>query len=164
MKTLTLVRHAKSSWEHTGLADRERPLSSRGKRDAPLMGQRLAAAGVRPSLIISSPALRAWSTAKKVARELGYPREFLQRESALYLATLYGLLDVVAKQDAGFNHLMLVGHNPGLTDFTNFLSPGLTDNLPTTGVVSVNIDIADWELHGRPETDLLLYDFPKNNA
>jgi phosphohistidine phosphatase len=164
MKTLTLVRHAKSSWKHRGLADRERPLSTRGKRDAPEMGQRLAAAGVRPSLIISSPAVRAWSTAKKVAKELNYPREFLQREDDLYLATLYGLLDVVARQDTGFNNLMLVGHNPGLTDFANFLSPGLTDNVPTAGVVSVGIDIEDWELHGRPATELLLYDFPKKDA
>lgn len=164
MKTLTLVRHAKSSWKDTGLSDRERPLSGRGKRDAPAMGKRLAAAGVRPSLIVSSPALRAWSTAKRIARELGYPREFLQRDIELYLATLDGLLAVVARQDTGFNHLMLVGHNPGLTDFANFLSPGLTGNVPTTGVVSVGIDIADWNLHGRPETQLLLYDFPKRNA
>jgi phosphohistidine phosphatase len=164
MKTLTLVRHAKSSWKHPGLHDRERPLSGRGKRDAPVMGQRLAAAGVRPSLIISSPAVRAWSTAKRIARELGYPTEFLQRENGLYLAELDEFLDIVAAQDNGFNNLMVVGHNPGLTEFANFLSPGLTDNVPTAGVVSVGIDIEDWNLHGHPSTELLLYDYPKRNA
>ncbi|MDH3806604.1 MAG: histidine phosphatase family protein, partial [Gammaproteobacteria bacterium] len=64
MKTLTLVRHAKSSWKDSGLSDRERPLNKRGERDAPVMGKRAAAAGLRPSQIISSPAVRAWTTAK----------------------------------------------------------------------------------------------------
>ena len=161
MKTLTLVRHAKSSWKDASLRDRERPLNKRGNRDAPVMAQRIAAAGIRPSLIISSPAVRAWTTAKVVAKELGYPREFLQKEDDLYLASLDSLLDVVAAQEAGFNNLMLFGHNPGLTDFANYLSPGLTNNVPTTGVVCVNFDCDDWSLYDRPNTDLILYDYPK---
>ena len=161
MKTLTLVRHAKSSWKDASLRDRERPLNKRGQRDAPVMGQRIAAAGIRPSLIISSPAVRAWTTAKVVANELGYPREFLQKEDDLYLASLDSLLDVVAAQEAGFNNLMLFGHNPGLTDFANYLSPGLTNNVPTSGVVCVNFDRDDWSLYERPKTDLILYDYPK---
>ena len=92
MKSLTIVRHAKSSWEERGLSDRERPLNKRGNRDAPIMGQRVAAAGIRPSQIISSPAVRAWATAKAFARELNYPVEFLQREHGLYLASLDNLL------------------------------------------------------------------------
>ena len=79
MKLLTIVRHAKSSWKDTSLRDRDRPLNKRGKRDAPEMGRRIAAAGIRPSLIVSSPATRAWTTAKVIANEIGYPREFLQR-------------------------------------------------------------------------------------
>ena len=79
MKTLTLVRHAKSSWEDRGLSDRERPLNKRGEHDAPLMARYVAEAGVRPSQIISSPAVRAWTTSSIFARELGYPVEFLQR-------------------------------------------------------------------------------------
>ena len=100
MKTLTLVRHAKSSWEHPELDDRDRPLNKRGERDAPIMGQRIAAAGIRPSLIIASPATRAWSTAKIIANEIGYPREFLQREIKLYHASLDTMLDVLVAQDA----------------------------------------------------------------
>ncbi|MDH3533504.1 MAG: histidine phosphatase family protein [Gammaproteobacteria bacterium] len=164
MKTLTLVRHAKSSWKNTGLRDRDRPLNKRGERDAPMMGKRIVEAGIRPSLIISSPAVRAWSTAKVIAREIGYPAEFLQREDELYLASLDSLLDVVAAQEAGFHNLMLVGHNPGLTDFANFLSPGLTGNVPTAGVVSVSIDRDDWLLYERPATELIYYDFPKNKS
>ena len=161
MKTLTLVRHAKSSWKHTGISDRERPLNARGKRDAPDMGARIQRHGIRPSLIVSSPAKRAWQTARIVAREIDYPLEFLQREESLYLASLDQLLDVVASQDNGFNHLMVVGHNPGLTDFANFLSSGLTNNLQTAAVVSVEMDRDDWMLYERPKTRLLIYDYPK---
>jgi len=163
MKTLTLVRHAKSSWKDRGLSDRERPLNNRGKHDAPLMGRFVAEADVRPSQIISSPAVRAWTTARIFAAELGYPVEFLQREDGLYLASLDNLLDVIATQDAGFSNLMLFAHNPGLTDFANYLVPGLTSNLPTSGVVTVNLDTDDWMLYDRPQTELVLYDYPKKH-
>ncbi len=161
MKTLTLVRHAKSSWEHRDLSDRERPLNKRGERDAPKMGKRIAAHGIRPSLIVSSPAKRAWKTAKIIAKEIGYPLEFLQREDGLYLASVSEILDIIVAQEVGFNSLMIVGHNPGMTEFANFLSPGLTNNLPTAGVVSVDIDQDDWSLYERPPTELKVHDYPK---
>ena len=164
MKTLTLVRHAKSSWDDSSLSDRDRGLNARGKRDAPVMGERIAAAGVRPSMIITSPAVRAWTTAKIIAQEIGYPIEFLQRENDLYLASLDTLLDVVVAQENEFNNLMIVGHNPGLTDFANFLSPGLTSNLPTAGVVSVSLNVEDWKLYERPATELLIFDYPKKQS
>ena len=161
MKTLTIVRHAKSSWKDPHLSDRERPLNKRGERDAPVMGQRIAAAGIRPSLILSSPAVRAWTTAKVIAAQINYPREFLQQERRLYMAGVSDMLDVIVAQDEGFNSLMLVAHNPGLTDFANFLVPGLTNNLPTAGVVSVNIDQDSWSLYERPKTELIFHDWPK---
>ena len=161
MKILTLVRHAKSSWKDASLRDRERPLNKRGQRDAPIMGKRLHEHGIRPSLIVSSPANRAWTTAKIFAKELSYPVEFLQRDDNLYLASVDRILDVIVSQDEGFNSLMIVGHNPGFTDFANFLSPGLTHNLPTAGVVSVSIDQDHWNLYEQPETELLVHDWPK---
>ena len=164
MKILTIVRHAKSSWKDSSLADDKRPLNRRGERDAPEMGRRIQEHGIRPSLIVSSPANRAWTTAKVVAEAINYPREFLQKEDRLYLASLDDILDVVVAQDNGFNNLMVVGHNPGLTDFANFLVPGLTNNLPTAGVVSVQIDQDDWSLYERPETELLVHDWPKKTA
>ena len=163
MKTLTIVRHAKSSWKDSGLHDRDRPLNKRGKRDAPEMGRRIQAHGIRPSLIVSSPAKRAWTTAKAVAEAINYPREFLHKEDALYLASLDTILDVIMAQDNGFNNLMLFGHNPGFTDMANFLVPGLTNNLPTAGVVSVEIDQDDWNLYERPKTRLVVHDWPKKN-
>jgi len=163
MKTLTIVRHAKSSWSDPRLRDRERPLNRRGERDAPVMGKRIADAGIRPSLIVSSPATRAWTTARVIAKQLSYPTEFLQRENQLYLASVNDLLDIVVAQDDGFNSLIIVGHNPGLTDFVNFLSPGLTNNLPTTGVVAVNIDQDHWKLREQPRIELLMHDYPKKD-
>ncbi len=164
MKTLTIVRHAKSSWKDHTLRDRDRPLNQRGERDAPIMGSRIAAAGIRPSLILSSPAKRAWTTAKTIAHEINYPTEFLQREDDLYLASVNRILDVLVAQDSGFNSIMLFGHNPGLTDFANYLVPGLTDNLPTSGVVAVTFEQDDWSLYDLPQTTLALYDYPKNPA
>jgi phosphohistidine phosphatase len=125
------------------------------------MGKRIVEHGIRPSLIISSPAVRAWTTARIIANEIGYPAEFLQRENSLYLASLDELLDAVVAQDNGFNSLMLVAHNPGLTDFANFLVPGLTHNLPTSGVVCVEIDGDDWSLYRQPDAKLIAYDYPK---
>ena len=164
MKILTIVRHAKSSWSDASLTDAKRPLNRRGKHDAPMMGERINDHGIRPSLIVSSPATRAWSTAKIIAEAINYPREFLQKEKSLYLASLDRILDVVVAQDNGFNNLMIVGHNPGLTDFVNFLVPGLTSNLPTAGVVSVEIEQDDWSLYERPATKLLVHDWPKKAA
>jgi phosphohistidine phosphatase len=164
MKTLTIVRHAKSSWEDTNLRDRERPLNKRGKRDAPEMGRRIQEAGIRPSLILASPAVRAWKTAKAIADAINYPREFLQKEEALYLASVDRILDVIVAQDNNFNNLLIVGHNPGFTEFANFLVPGLTHNLPTAGVVSVEIEQDDWSLYESPAAKLILHDWPKKHG
>jgi phosphohistidine phosphatase len=162
MKTLTVVRHAKSSWKDAGLADRDRPLNARGEHDAPMMGARLAASEIRPSLIISSPAVRAWTTARIIAAEIGYPREFLQRDDRLYLAGVRDIMGVLAEQDPGFNSVVIVGHNPGLTEFVNRLVPGLTSNLPTCGMVAVSLDSDDWDLSFMPACQLIFYDYPKH--
>jgi phosphohistidine phosphatase len=162
MKTLTLFRHAKSSWAEPGLADHDRPLNDRGEHDAPLMAKRLVDAGIRPSLILSSTATRAWTTAKIVAREIGYPAEFLQRDPALYLASRKALLDVISRQENGFNNIVLIGHNPGLTDLAELLVPCVTDNLPTSGFLSVNIDIEDWSIGSSNVVTLHSYDYPKH--
>jgi phosphohistidine phosphatase len=162
MKTLTILRHLKSSWKDKDLPDIERPLNRRGKEDAPVMATRIREAGIRPSLILSSPAHRAWTTAKVIAREISYPAEFLQREAELYLADVDTLLEVLERQDNKFNSIMIVGHNPGLTEFANYLRPNLTDNIPTGGVVSLNIETDDWNLRDRAPAELLVFDYPKN--
>jgi phosphohistidine phosphatase len=162
MKTLTILRHGKSSWSKTGLPDQERPLNPRGERDAPVMAERINDAGIRPSLIMSSPAVRAWATAKIVAKAISYPIEFLHREDVLYLASLGTLLDLFLRQDNAFNSVMVVGHNPGLTEFANYLLPDVSDNIPTCGLVALNIDTDNWDLRERKQAELILYDYPKN--
>lgn len=162
MKTLTILRHAKSSWSKAGLPDEERPLNPRGEKDAPVMAARINEAGIRPSLIMSSPAVRTWATAKIVARAISYPIEFLHREDALYLASLETLLDLFLWQDNAFNSVMVVGHNPGLTELANYLLPGVTDNIPTCGLLALNIDTDDWDLRQRKQAELIVYDYPKN--
>ena len=164
MRILTLLRHAKSSWDDPGLGDHERPLNRRGERDAPKMGKRIGAAGIRPSLIVSSPAVRAWTTAKLVAREISYPMEFLQRDEDLYHAGLDTLLDVVARQDVGFNSIMIVGHNPGFTSFANYLSPGLTGNLQTCGIVSVSVESETWDVRNIVPADVVFHDWPRKRG
>ena len=161
MKTFTLLRHAKSSWDNSSLVDFDRPLNARGKKNAPVMAKRLKTAGIRPSLILSSPAKRAWSTAKIIAKEISYPIEFLQRDRDLYHAEAGRLLDVIATQDEGFKSILLVAHNPGLTDLANELVPGLTSNLPTCGFVSVLVDVDTWDLRGRRSAKLMEYNYPK---
>jgi len=161
MKTITLLRHAKSSWDDTTLVDFDRPLNDRGRKNSPEMAQRLRSAGIRPSLILSSPAKRAWSTARIFAREISYPIEFLQRDRDLYHASLKQLFDVIAIQDEGFNSILVVGHNPGLTDLANELVPGLTTNLPTAAFVAALVDTDTWDLRGRRSADLIEYNYPK---
>jgi phosphohistidine phosphatase len=164
MKTLTILRHAKSSWKDYSLSDHDRPLNKRGERDAPFMAARIQQAGIRPSLILCSPAARAWTTAKIIAKKISYPSEFLQRDERLFHAGVRRIIDVLSEQDVGFNSIMIVGHNPGFTDFANYLVPGLTNNIPTCGVVSVIIDTDDWSLKAGKKVELVTYDYPKNKS
>lgn len=129
-----------------------------------MMAARIKDAGIRPSLILSSSAARAWATAKAVATEIAYPLEFLQRESDLYLAGVPALLKVIGSQDNGFNSIMIVGHNPGLTELANHFVPGVTTNLPTCGLISVNIDSDDWDVTNASNIELIVYDYPKKHT
>ena len=160
-RQLTLIRHAKSSWDDAGIKDRDRPLNERGERDAPLMGRRLLARGARPTLILTSPAVRARRTAQIIAREIGYPQEFLQREDDLYLASPDEIVTVIARQDSSFRDLIVCGHNPGLTELANRLTGAGIDNIPTTGVVVIGLDLKSWADLDGAEGELLLFDFPR---
>jgi len=163
MKRLSLVRHAKSSWAAPASPDHDRELADRGHRDLRIMGRRLSARKARPSLIISSSAHRAAATARAIASALGYPGEFLQLDSRLYLAPPEDILAVVAEQDKAVSDLMLFGHNPGLTDLINHLLPDLRlDNLPTTGVVAIDFATDDWTSISRRNATLAYYDYPKH--
>lgn len=160
-RRLTLMRHAKSSWKDADLDDHDRPLNTRGKHDAPIMGQRLLARGARPSLIMTSTAKRARATAKAIADEINYPREFLQSESDLYLAGPAQILAVLGKQDDQFHDVLLVAHNPGLTDLLVQLAGVRIDNVPTAGIACLEAQLGNWADAAKATWNLVYFDSPK---
>lgn len=161
---LTLVRHAKSSWKDADLPDFERPLAGRGKKDAPMMGKRLAEKGVKPDLIVTSPAKRAKKTARLLAEELGVSISSVKEEPEVYEAGVTVLLAVVRDFPDDVHHAMLVGHNPGLTELANLFLPEPLDDLPTAAAVSLLFPCHKWKEVESGEAKLLDYDFPKKGA
>ena len=163
-KLLYLVRHAKSSWSDPSLSDRDRPLNKRGRRSAPDMGRRLAAQDHLPELIVSSPARRAFSTARKIAKELGYERSEIMTDESLYFSGTGGMLEFLENLDDGYQKVMIVGHNPAMTTLLNILSGSSIDNMPTCAVAVIDYPMASWSELRSAEGQLLAYDFPKNPA
>lgn len=153
MKSLLLLRHAKSSWKDHGLGDHDRPLKKRGKRDAPRMGQLLAAQGLVPDLIVTSSAERARATAAAAAEAAGHRGE-VRVEPRLYLAEpdlILALLRAVPNQ---VSRLLIVGHNPGLESLCTRLT-GEAVRLPTGALAHLELPRDRWEdLAARPEARL----------
>ena len=163
MKTLYLMRHAKSSWSFDDLSDRERPLNDRGRDDAPAMGQALAKRQPALDLIVSSPAVRALSTAALVARELDYPSANIKVEADIYEADLDTLLAVVRALPDTASNVLLTGHNPTVTDLGNYLLPtsGLTTEMPTAGVLCLRFHTDTWAEVGPGNAEFHFFDYPK---
>ena len=163
MKKLTLVRHSKSDWSLPGQQDRDRALNKRGQRDAPEMARRLRARKLKPDVILSSPAVRALATATIMARELKVAASIVRQDERLYLAGPADMLTVIRELGGGARHLMVFGHNPGITDFANRLSAGdRIDNMPTSAVFTATFAIQDWsELDWGSGQDAE-FDYPKN--
>lgn len=164
MKELILVRHAKSSWKDPTLSDHDRPLNKRGKRDAPEMGERLAASGYDPDLIVSSSAVRALDTARTIAGKLGYPRERIAVEERLFHAGVAELLHVIRGVDDPVDILMLFGHNPGLTDLANHIGSREILNIPTCAVLHLRFQADTWSTVGDVPGEEVRYDYPKRAA
>jgi phosphohistidine phosphatase len=165
MKTLYVIRHAKSSWEDEELSDFDRPLNDRGKRDAPRMGKRLKEKNVTPDLMITSPAKRALSTCKRIAEILNYPKDKIKTKNSLYHADEEKILKVVHDLSDKHNVVLLFGHNPGLTDFVNALSNDskhMIDNVPTCGIACFKAEIDRWADLEFGKADLTFFDYPKS--
>ena len=161
MKTLVIVRHAKSSWENPGLSDHERPLNKRGMRDAPFMGARLAEWGPPVDRIISSSAVRALTTAEFFMEEIGLPWDEIVVEEALYHASAEDMLDLIQEQEDYLDGVMLFGHNPGMTHLVNIISDLDLGNLSTCGIVVLQFDVDDWLEVGETEAVTAEIDIPK---
>jgi phosphohistidine phosphatase len=143
-RRLILLRHAKSSWDDSSQRDFDRPLNKRGLRDAPRMGQLLLEQQINPGVIISSDANRAQSTARLVATELDYPFDDIRMNHALYLSSAATILDVLDSVAAKDSDVMLIAHNPGLTELANRLSDARIDDLPTCSVFIATQAAESW--------------------
>jgi len=160
MKQLLIVRHAKSSREEPDLDDHDRPLNKRGQRDAPRMGRLLRDEGLVPECIISSTALRARTTAERMARSCGYDKK-LRLTRWLYLADTGECLRLLRETSPEYGSLMLVGHNPGLEELVEHLS-GRAASMPTAAVAQISLPIERWaDLDDKVRGELLHVWSPK---
>lgn len=162
MKTLYLLRHAKSSWSFDELSDQERPLNDRGRADAPLMGQALAKRRICPDTVVSSPAVRAMSTAVLVAREMQYPHDKIVVEPGIYGADVDDFLAIIRNLPDSAASALVVGHNPTITETANELSPSSLNEMPTAAVVCLRFACEHWAEVSKANAEFYFYDYPRN--
>lgn len=160
-RTLFIIRHGKSSWDHHGLQDIDRPLAPRGIRNAKEMAERLVAEKVVPQLILSSPANRALNTAKIMSECWGVGPEHLQIHDSLYMAHPSDIEQVVSGVSADIRNLAIFGHNPSFTIFANQFLKMHLENLPTAGVVIVTLESDSWSRIERTNVKGSYVDYPK---
>ena len=161
MKNLYLTRHAKSSWGNPGLADIDRPLNSRGKKAAPSMGKLIMDKGEKPELLVSSPANRAFSTAKVFASAMGLHETDVLIKDTIYGAGVHQLLNLVQDVDDLYNSIMLFGHNPTFTSFGNMVSGENIMNIVTCGVVRIDFEFSSWKNIDFNSGRMIYYEYPK---
>lgn len=160
-RLLTLVRHGKSSWKHEGLYDFERPLNQRGWKDVPTMALRFVAQGQRPDYLLSSYATRALTTARLFAKQLHYPVERIRLSESIYECSMSDLYDVVISLNDQHRHACLFGHNPSFTAFVNDLCQSDIDNIPTAGLVHIELKVEHWREVTAGTGKLCQFDYPK---
>ncbi|HEX5670827.1 MAG TPA: histidine phosphatase family protein [Sulfuricurvum sp.] len=163
MKTLYLIRHAKSEWDNPLLKDFDRPLNKRGKKNAPFMGNVLAKAHIHPDLILSSPAVRAKMTAIEIAKKIGYDSDSIFYNKSLYAASCDEIQRVLKSIPSNHKTVFLIGHNPGLTEFAEYVSGHSIENIPTCGIVCVKLKEDDWSSIGEHSAQFVSFDYPKKH-
>lgn len=161
MKTLYLIRHAKSSRDNRDIPDFERPLNERGEKDAPFIAEVLKKKNVNVDLILSSPALRALTTAKIFAKELGISEKEIVADENIYEASRKDLVNVLLKIDDSKNNVILFGHNPGLTYLSNYICDFETDNIPTCGIIGMQLEFDSWKYIGSKSCGFKFFEYPK---
>lgn len=164
MKTLVLARHAKSSWNQPGLPDFERPLNRRGESDAPRMARRLGALGLPIEAIVASPAVRAATTARALAAGLGVAEAEIRWEREIYGAYTERLLGIIAGFDDADAGVLMVGHNPGFGDLAQHWERGFLHNLPTCGIVHLELDCDRWSAAPAAPGRMVEFLYPKQEA
>jgi phosphohistidine phosphatase len=162
VKTLLIIRHAKAESAFT-LNDFERPLNERGKKDAPVMAQRIATKQIVVDAFISSPAKRAQTTASLFCETMGCRIQNLILVKNLYHAAPEIFYDVIQAADDTCNTIAVFAHNPGITYFVNELTAVQVDNMPTCAVFAISADIDQWKNFATAKKHFLFFDYPKNN-
>ncbi len=161
MKTLLLIRHAKSRAGDFSVADFDRPLSERGKRDAPEMAQRLLAKKIRPDAFVSSPAKRTRTTCKYFCDAYGVSHEDIHYIDKLYLASPEIFFEVISGFPSSYNHVAVFSHNNGISEFANLLCDDvMVDEMPTCAVFAVETDISDWKDFRKAQKKFLYFVYP----
>ncbi len=160
-KKLFLIRHAKSSWEDSSLSDTERPLNNRGMLDAPFMAKLLRKKEFKIDAIYTSHALRAVKTAEYFSKELKLSKEKIIIDEKIYEARIRELSCVVNNISEDYSSVIIIGHNPGLTSFANFLGDKYIDNIPTCGIVGFEFNMNLWKEIERGEGKIFLFEYPK---
>lgn len=161
MKTVFVVRHAKSSWGDLTLPDFDRPLNDRGQRNAPEMATRLLKKGISIDAFVTSTAKRAMQTATHFIRAYDRPEKELILREELYHAPANAYLDVIRSLDDDFKSIAIFGHNPGITTFVNQLTSTTIDEMPTCGIFAVKADIKEWKDFPPSGNKFLFFDSPK---
>lgn len=160
MKTLYIIRHAKSDWSDPMLEDFDRGLNKRGKKSIPVMGEALRDHDVKPELIISSTAKRALLTAQGLAKELKYKKK-IEEEVSLYLCEKEQWLETIASIDDKYDSVFIVGHNPEITDLVNSLIDDYIDNIPTLGIVAFKVASKKWKKFSAEKIKMDFFIYPK---
>ncbi len=161
MRTLYIIRHAKSSWSDPGLTDFERPLNERGKRDVKVMAKRLGKRISTIDLLLSSTAVRAKKTTKKIIDKSDIEFGEIKYIDQLYHAPEHQIIKIIESVAESVQSLAIVGHNPGLTNICNDIGNVQIDNLPTTGILAFEFAIEKWENILSEDGKLLFFDYPK---
>jgi phosphohistidine phosphatase len=161
MKTLLIIRHAKSSWDNANLNDIDRPLNDRGKRDGPVMAARLIKSGVSIDCFISSPAKRARQTAELFAHAFEKKEKDIVQLPQLYHAEVQDFRQVVESLEDQYNSVAIFSHNPGITAFANILASVRLDNMPTCSIFSVRNTAGSWKDFFQTDSTFWFFDYPK---
>ena len=163
MKTLYLVRHAKSDWAIDSISDIDRPLNARGYNDSKKMSLLLKEKKLIPDLIITSPAIRAVSTALIFCRNLNLNPSEIIIEQGLYETNVKQYLKIITETNDRYKHIMLFAHNPIITACANSLTTSFTGEMSTCSIVGITNNCRDWKSFDDNPCELIFYDFPKNH-
>ena len=161
MRTLYLIRHAKSSWSNATLKDFDRPLNNRGLRDAPFMAKMLKGKIEQLDKIVSSPANRAFTTASFFAEAFDIRIEDIQTEKSIYEAYSEDIMSVIRGFDNDWQQVALFGHNPGFTHMANNFSTDYIPNMPTCSIVQISAIDAKWADFDSDKASNRAFYFPK---